>query len=264
MTSDELPILDMRTQVSPSVIERIYKVLLESSFGPNELDTFETLLDGLAEDGSYEAWGLCALDGETPVGCMLGYPDKSSGVLLIGYLVVNPQLRSQGIGSRLIAAVRERWFKDPEYTLLLCEVEDPRHHDVVLGGDPVKRAELYARQGMQVIVGPYFQPKLEGKGKTRVYNLFLTVVNESNDPATWRDSVSGEQIANFLCEYFWSSGEGEDWPRDDDEEGKRLLAFYRSRDRIPLQPIGEWEHIDIPPLTDPPVDPTSARTSARA
>jgi Acetyltransferase (GNAT) family len=264
VTSNELPILDMRTEVSSSVIERIYKVLLESSFGPNELDTLKTLLDGLAEDGSYEAWGLCVLDGETPVGCILGYPDKSSGVLLIGYLVVNIRLRGRGAGSRLITEVQKRWFEKPDYTLVLCEVEDPRHHGVDRGSDPVLRAALYARQGMQVIVGPYFQPKLEGEDKERVYNLFLTVVNESNDPATWQDSVSGQQIAEFLCEYFHASGEGEDWPRDDDDDGKRLLAFYQSHERIPLRPIGEWEHIDIPPLTDPPVDPISARTSARA
>jgi GNAT superfamily N-acetyltransferase len=249
MTSNEPPILDMRTDITTDQIKTIYRELLAKSFGPNELDAEKTLLDGLAKDGSYEAWGLCVLDGETPLGCVLGYPDESSGVLLIGYLVVNPRLRGEGIGSRLIGEVQKRWFNRPEYPLVLSEVEDPRHHAVVMGGDPVKRVALYARQGMQVVVGPYFQPKLEGEGKTRVYNLFLTVVNASDDPTTWQDAVSGEQIANFLCEYFRSSGEGEDWPRDDDETGKELLAFYENNERVPLRPIGEWEHFDIPPLT---------------
>jgi GNAT superfamily N-acetyltransferase len=248
MTDTEPPVLDMRTDISTEQITAIYRDLLTKSFGPNELDTLDTLIDGLAPDGSYEAWGLCILDGETPVGCILGYPTERSKALLIGYLVVNPNLRSRGTGSRLITEVRKRWFGDPRYPLVLCEVEDPRHHPAVLGSDPVKRAELYARQGMQVVVGPYFQPKLDGTDKTRVYNLFLTVLNASNDPATWQDSVSGKQIADFLIEYFRSSGEGEDWPREDDEKGKQLLAFYQSRDRIPLQPIGEWQHIDIPPL----------------
>jgi hypothetical protein len=250
VTSTELPVLNMRREVSPSVIERIYYELLEPSFGPNELDTLETLLDGLAEHGSYVAWGLCVLDSETPVGCILGYPTEQSGVLLIGYLVVNSGLRSQGTGSRLITEVRKQWFGNPDYTLVLAEVEDPRHYAAELGSDPVLRAKLYARQGMQVVVGPYFQPKLEGEGKKRVYNLFLTVLNESTDPATWPDSVPGKQIADFIIEYFQSSGEGEDWPRDDDEEGKQLLTFYQSRERIPLRPIGEWEHIEIPPLAD--------------
>jgi predicted N-acetyltransferase YhbS len=251
VTSTELPVLNMRTEVSPSMIERIYHELLEPSFGPNELDTLDTLLDGLAADGSYEAWGLCVLDGETPVGCILGYPCEQSGVLLIGYLVVNPRLRSQGAGSRLITEVRKRWFGNADYTLVISEVEDPRHHVAEGGSDPVRRAALYARQGMQVVVGPYFQPKLDGEAKKRVYNLFLTVLNESSDPATWQDSVPGKQIADFLVEYFQSSGEGQDWPREDDKKGKRLLAFYRCRERIPLRPIGEWEHIEIPPLTDP-------------
>jgi hypothetical protein len=264
VTSTELPVRDMRNDVSRSAIEKIYHELLEPSFGPNELDTLDTLLDGLADDGSYKVWGLCVLDGDTPVGCILGYPYQQSGVLLIGYLVVNSRLRSQGAGSRLINEIRRQWFGNPEYPLVLSEVEDPRHHAVEGGSDPVRRAKLYARQGMQVVVGPYFQPKLEGEGRERVYNLFLTVVNESNDPATWRDSVPGKQIADFLIEYFQSSGEGEDWPRDDDEEGKQLLAFYQTRERIPLRPIGEWEHIEIPPPANSPAGSRSSSALRRS
>ena len=256
MTSTEPPVRDMRTEVSRSDIEQIYRELLEPSFGPDELDTIDSVLDGLTKGGSYEAWGLCVLDGETPVGCILGYPDEEAAVVLIGYLVVNRKRRSHGTGTALITEVRKRWFGDPAYTLVLAEVEDPRHHSVDRGSDPVRRVELYARQGMQVVVGPYFQPKLEadeesGEEKHRVYHLFLTVLNESNDPATWQDSVSGDQIADFLLGYFRSSGEGGDWPREDDEEGKQLLAFYRNRERIPLRPISEWEDIEIPELSDP-------------
>jgi GNAT superfamily N-acetyltransferase len=252
VTSTELRVRDMRTEVDQSVIEQIYRELLEPSFGPDELDTLDSVLDGLSKGGSYEAWGLCALDGETPVGCVLGYPDQESGVLLIGYLVVRPGLRSRGTGARLITEVRKRWFGHPDYTLVVAEVEDPRHHTVVRDSDPVRRAKLYARQGIQVIVGPYFQPKLEGEGKNRVYNLFLTVLNEDTDPSTWHDSVPGKQIADFLLGYFQSSGESDDWPQDDDEDGKRLLAFYQNHERIPLRPIGDYEHIEIPPLTDHP------------
>jgi hypothetical protein len=263
VTSTELPVRDMRNDVSRSAIKKIYHELLEPSFGPNELDTLDTLLDGLAEDGSYGVWGLCVLDSETPVGCVLGYPYEQSGVLLIGYLVVNSRLRSQGAGGRLINEVRRQWFRNPEYTLVLSEVEDPRHHAAEGGSDPVRRAKLYARQGMQVVVGPYFQPKLDGEGKERVYNLFLTVVNESNNPATWQDSVPGKQIADFLIEYFQSSGEGEDWPRDDDEQGKQLLAFYQTRERIPLRPIGEWEHIEIPRPVNSPANSRSSSSALR-
>jgi hypothetical protein len=136
---------------------------------------------------------------------------------------------------------------------VVAEVEDPRHYKVDRGSDPIKRAKLYANLGMQVIVGPYFQPRLEGEDKHRVYNLFLTVLNKTNDATSAEDSVSAKQIAKFLLEYFRSSGEGEDWPRDEDEEGKQLLAFYQDRDegeRIPFWPIGEYEQIEIPPLTD--------------
>jgi GNAT superfamily N-acetyltransferase len=253
VTSTEPPVRDMRTEVSADEIKRIYRELLEPSFGPNELDTLDSVLDGLTKGGSYEAWGLCVLDGEKPVGCVLGYPSEESGVLLIGYLVVRRDQRSHGTGTRLIGEVRKRWFGRPGVTLVVGEVEDPRHYTVDRGSDPILRAKLYAQLGMQVVVGPYFQPRLEGECKHRVYNLFLTVLNNTNDAISAADSVSAEQIATFLLEYFRSSGEGEDWPRDDDEEGNQLLAFYQDRDegeRIPLRPIGEYEQIEIPPLTD--------------
>ncbi|SPM37342.1 hypothetical protein MRAB57_5185 [Mycobacterium rhizamassiliense] len=237
----------MRSEVSEDLIEEIYREILEPSFGPNELDTLGTFLAGLADD---EAWGLCALDGDRPVGCIMGYPFPHARVLLIGYVSVRPGLRGGGIGDALMDAAQQRWYAKPGVALVLAEIEDPRRHPAVDGIDPARRAMFYARRGAQVVVGPYFQPRLEGAGKTRVYDLFLTVIAGTNDAIDAQNSVPAQMIVDFMLDYFQDSGEGDDWPAADDEEGTRLLSWYRGRESVPLQPIGNYAQIEIPRISD--------------
>jgi GNAT superfamily N-acetyltransferase len=243
MMTNRIQVRDMRSGVGATLIDDIYREILEPSFGADELDTLDALRDGLAEGGSYEAWGLCALDGEKPVGCVLGYPYTGSQVLLIGYVSVKPGLRGRGIGDLLLDEAQQRWYGKPDLTLVMAEVEDPRRHPVVGDIDPKRRATFYGRRGVQVVVGPYFQPRLDGEGNKRVYDLFLTVLSGSN-----KDSVPAGQITAFLLEYFRDSGEGDDWPRADDEEGNRLLSWYCDRETVPLHSIGDYAHIEIPQI----------------
>jgi hypothetical protein len=244
--TNSLKICDMRSEVSTSVIAEIYREILQPSFGPDELDTLDTVQDGLTDGGSYEAWGLCALDGETPVGCMLGYPFLESQVLLIGYVSVKPGLRGGGIGHVMMDAAQQRWYEKPGVALVVAEVEDPRRHPVDGDIDPKRRALFYARRGAQVVVGPYFQPRLEGEGKNRVHHLFLTVLSAARGTISSDNAVSAQMLANFMLDYFHDSGEGEDWPQPDDEEGNQLLSWYRSRTMVPLHPIGDYKEIRIP------------------
>ncbi len=238
----------MRTDVSANLIEEIYREILEPSFGPDELDSLDTIRGGLAASGGSGARGLCAFDGETPVSCLLGYPFPQSHVLLIGYVSVRPGLRGGGIGHVLMDAAQQRWFGNPDVALVLAEIEDPRRHPAVGDIDPKRRAAFYARRGAQVVVGPYFQPRLDGEGKKRVHDLFLTVLSGGRDAITPENSVRSQQLANFLLEYFRDSAEGGDFPRADDEEGNRLLAWYRGRETVGLHPIADYAQIEIPRL----------------
>jgi GNAT superfamily N-acetyltransferase len=243
-----IQVLDMRSEVSASLIGDIYRELLRPSFVSNELDSLETLLDGLAEDGSSGTWGLCAVDGETPLGCVLGYPYAGSRVLLIGYVTVRPGLRDRGIGGLLMDQIQQRWYQKDDVVLVLAEVEDPRYHPATPDVDPKRRAAFYGRRGAQVIVGPYFQPRLDQEGKQRVYNLFLTVLGGNSEAITPESSVRAGVVAEFLVEYFTQSGEGGDWPRAGDEEGTRLLNWYRDRELVRLHPIGDYAKVEIPRL----------------
>lgn len=247
MTSP-VKIRDLRSDVSTSVVEQIHREILQPSFGPDELDTLDTVLEGLTDGGSYEAWGLCALDGDTPVGCMLGYPFPRSQVLLIGYVAVMPGLRGGGIGHVMMDAAQQKWYGKADVKLVLAEVEDPRRHPVQGDIDPKRRALFYARRGAQAVVGPYFQPRLEGEGRKRVHNLFLTVLSANGDAISAENSVSAQTLVDFMLDYFRESGEGDDWPRADDQEGSQLLDWYRSRTTVPLHPLGEYPNIEIPQL----------------
>jgi GNAT superfamily N-acetyltransferase len=239
---------DLRADADTSLIEATYHEVLEPSFSPDELDPLDTVLDGLAEDGSYECWGLCALDGETPVGCILGYPYPESRVLLIGYVVVRPGGRNRGVGGLLMDEARRQWYGKADLTLVVAEIDDPRFHPVVGDIDPERRVAFYARHGTQIAAGPYFQPRLEGEGKKRVYDMFLAVLYGSSGAISPgpSPSVSAPQLAAFLREYFPASGEDSDWPTNEDAEGRWLLDWYRGRETIALHPISGYREIEIP------------------
>jgi GNAT superfamily N-acetyltransferase len=241
---------DLRSYVCTGLVEGVYRDILSPSFGPDELDTMETVLEGLTEGGSYDAWGLCAFDGQTPVGCILGYPFPRSHVLLIGYLSVKPGFRGRGIGHILLDAARQRWYEKPNVALVLAEVEDPRCHRVEGDVDPERRATFYARQGAQVVVGPYFQPRLEGEGKRRVYHLFLTVLGGTREAISPKNSVPTGMLVDFIVDYFRESGEGRGWPSAADDEGNRLLDWYRGREAVVLHPMADYAGIDIPRISD--------------
>ncbi|MGD0702857.1 MAG: GNAT family N-acetyltransferase [Trebonia sp.] len=250
---------DLRAEADAGLIEAVYHEILEPSFEPDELETLDSVLDGLMPGGSYEAWGLCAVDGEKAVGCIVGYPYRRSGVLLIGYVAVRSGLRSRGIGGLLLDEARRRWYGKPGISLVVAEIDDPRYHPPTGEIDAERRLAFCARHGMQVVIGPYFQPRLKGKGKMRVYGLFLAVLDGSNEATGPGQLVSARQLTEFFLEYFETSGEGSDWPRDEDKEGRWLLDWYRGREMVGLRPIGGYSQSEIPQVPGRPAA-TSAGT----
>jgi GNAT superfamily N-acetyltransferase len=249
---------DLRAETDTSLIERVYRDILQPSFDASELEALDVLLDGLSGGISRECWGLCAMDGDTPVGCILGYPYPVSRVLLIGYMAIRPGLRSRGLGRTLLEEARRRWFGTAGLTLVLAEIEDPRYHPAAGGIDPARRVAFYSRLAAQMVVGPYFQLQLKGEGKKRIYGMFLAVLYGGE-----RASVSAPQLAAFLREYFMTA-EGSDWPSAGDEEGRWLLDWYRARETVDLRPIAEYSKADIPRVPGRPANPAGSTPPWRA
>lgn len=252
--SPQIQFRDLRASADTALIEAIYSDILGPSFDRDELDPLDIVLDGLSEDGSYACWGLCALDGDEPVGCILGYPHLVSRVLLIGYVAVKRGLRSRGIGGKLLDEAGRRWYGKAGLTLVLAEIDDPRYHPAKDGIDPQRRVDFYAKHQTQIVVGPYFQPQLGEGGRKRVYDMFLAVLPRSDratDPRN-KTTVEGRQLVTFLREYFTAAGEDSDWPAAEDAEGRWLLDYYRTRDHIDLCPIDKYQEAAIPRVQDRP------------
>jgi hypothetical protein len=226
--------------MSEALITRIYDEILQPNFGPEELDSLETVLGGLSARGT--VLGLCAMDGEDPVGCLLRYPYAEA--LLIGYVAVRKDRRGEHAGSELFDQVRRRWFGERGVKLVVGEIEDPRCHPMVGDISPERRVAFYERQGVQIAVGPYFQPCLSDGGE-RVYDLFLTALTDSASGP--QKSVPAKPIADFLLAYF-KEAEGKNWPGPTDGEGQRLLAWYQDPEHevVPLHPIADYNEIEIP------------------
>lgn len=157
----------------------------------------------------------CADDGLVTGGA-LGEVYPASGVLLLGYLAVRPGLRGKGVGSAIMAALRERWLDRD--TLAVLEMDDPRYHAPHPDhGDPRARLRFYGASGVRLLAIPYFQPRLRSD-LPRGYHMFLGVIPAAGEalPA----ALPAPRVAAFLREYF----EGSEGPAvRDDAEVRRLL-----------------------------------------
>ncbi len=241
-----IQVRDLGAEADPRLIETFYHEILEPSFSLDELDPLDVFLQGLT---SGDIWGLGALDGETPVGNIMGYPYPQSQVLLIGYVAVRPGMRSRGVGALLLEEAARHWYGKVGSTLVVAEIDDPRYHPAVGDIDPCRRVAFYARHGTRIAVAPYFQPRL-GAGRKRVYDMFLAVLAGRDGAIGPGPSLSGRQLTAFLQEYFAASAEDRDWPVEEDAEGRWLLDWYRDRDRIDLRPIDRYEELPIPRVQD--------------
>lgn len=182
----------------------------------------------------------CADDGQV-IGGALGELYPASAALLLGYLAVRPGQRGSGVGSVLLAALKDRWLRD--HPLAFLELDDPRHHATHPGyGDPAARLRFYGAFGISLLTVPYFQPRLR-KDLPRVYHMILGVIPP--DGVTPPEAVPGHQVTAFLEEYF-SLCEG-DAAHDDPEV--RWLLDAANRPEITLVSTKEFTRVPdaLPP-----------------
>jgi GNAT superfamily N-acetyltransferase len=165
---------------------------------------------------------LFACDEEGLVlGGALGEIDPVSGVLLLGYLAIRPGFRGTGIGSVLMAALRERWLGHGEETLAVLEIDDPRHHAAHLDhGDPEARLRFYGGHGVRLLTIPYFQPRISSD-QPRGYHMLLGVIPPAGE--TLPSAAPAGPVLVFLREYFAGEDKDEGRAVHDDAELQRLL-----------------------------------------
>ena len=213
---------------SDDLLQLYYRELMEPSFAPAELMTYQELLTAVRNPG---ADGLMVMEGSKPVAGLVVEEYLDGRLLLLAYVVVAASLRGQGTGARLIATAVG---SDPRP--VLAEIEDPRFHAAdEHRGDPVARARFYERLGSRLLPLPYVQPSFR-PGSPRVPNLLLITIPSA---APVGDTINGVLVGDFLTEYY-SACEGEETVAAD-ESFRRLDEAARSQGHIQLGELGDLD-----------------------
>ena len=125
---------------TPEQLKAAYDRDLIPAFPPAELKPLHNI-QAMERRGLYRPW--CLFDGEEIAGeafLWLGRP----GWALLDYLCVSQTRRNQGLGARILSAIREAEGPD---TVILAESEAPIH-----APDPPlarRRLDFYARNGLR-------------------------------------------------------------------------------------------------------------------
>lgn len=238
----EIEIRDLRGERDLPLAARLYREVLQPLFQPEELYSWEVFAEGLCPDQGPAMRVAVALDGEgSPVGGLTAELFPSSGVLLIGYIAVQPHWRGRGIGSLLLTTAGPPWYDDPSVVLVLGEVHDPRHAWQIAGEESLARVRFFERAGARVLDVGFVQPSL-GLGLKRVPNFLLVVFAVKDVALVGIDppAVDARVVATFVREYF-DRCESVHGPPD--PELARLLADVSRDPAVALLPLGRYADV---------------------
>lgn len=119
------------------------------------------------------------------------------GVVLLTYIVVHPDLRGGGYGSRLMREVREKHAG----SILIAEMADPALSAAEDLAEALRRAQVFSSWGWRAIRFPYHQPPLAG-GNSWASDLLLLHHGDAT-------CVPGSSIAALNAGLRESLGAGE-------------------------------------------------------
>lgn len=212
----EIRLVDQESPGAAGLLRELHDDVLRPSFRPEEYVS-PTVINPAKKLAI-----IARADDGLVVGGALGEAYPHSRVLLLGYLAVRPGLRGKGIGSVLMAALKERWLDRDGENLAVLEIDDPRYHAPHPDhGDPAARLRFYGAFGVRLLGIPYFQPRLRDH-LPRGYHMLLGVIPAAG--VTLPSAIPARQVSTFLSEYF-EDCEGE--AVNDDAEFRSLLDACR-------------------------------------
>ena len=124
-------------------LARLYREKIQGDFAPGELKPLRAMLR-LCDMGRYDPLLVEEEDGTAVGYAMLWLPESREGALL-EYLGVFPELRSGGIGARILELLGER------YSQLFGEAEAPDSGDPAEDDLRRRRIGFYLRNGFRVL-----------------------------------------------------------------------------------------------------------------
>lgn len=99
-------------------IRLLYAESLARDFPPSELKSLSAILH-MYRQGLYDVLG--AYQSDRLVGYALLYCPRNERIALLDYLAVEPQYRSQGIGSKLLGQLRSHYAAHTDVLMIECE-----------------------------------------------------------------------------------------------------------------------------------------------
>ncbi len=121
----------------------LYEHQMRRDFPPSELKSLAAILK-MKREGTYDVLGAY-LDGVL-VAYALCYCPKEGRIVLLDYLAVEADMRSRGIGTLLLAVLREHY--SPQADTILIECERPKTAPNEL--EARKRIGFYTQAGAQL------------------------------------------------------------------------------------------------------------------
>jgi GNAT superfamily N-acetyltransferase len=237
-----LEVRELHRDFDRQLLARLYREVLEPAFTPEELEGIEPLASRLTGPGGPGSLVAVALgpDGEV-LGGLVADHDRDCRVLLLSYLAVRPDLRGQGIGSRLVRDVVPAWYEGGRVLLALAEVHDPRRWSD-RGDKAVARLRLFERLGARALAAPFVQPALHGDGE-RVRGFLLLALHV--DPSIQlhdgdREGIPAPLLARFVRRYYEDAEGPASAP---DPELASLLARIEQDELMELVPLSEYERV---------------------
>lgn len=253
-----------------ALLKRFYDDCFVPEFpNRNERESFENITEylrrkeaGWFEKNNYHV--VVVLDGDVPIGGSVSdyLVEPNAGV--IEYLVVQPQYRGCGLGSRLLEHTERLLHQDADYSRgrpldwVVGELDDP----YLTPGpsnrfDPFTRARIWHNWGYRMLDFPYLQPPLS-RDKSAVHTLVLMAKTCSS---RFSDAVPSSDVRTFVREYLrWAMRVD---VADDNEEFTQMSEFLQLRPSVRLVRFSDylgWEkdaHIVVSEVlgeTDPELD----------
>lgn len=124
-------------------IRRLYACQMQRDFPPSELKRLSSIL-AMRERGEYDVVG--ATEHGTLMGYALLYRPRDGRIALLDYLAVEPQVRGRGVGTAMLALLRERCRASTD--ALMIECERPKAAPDEAGAR--RRIQFYTQAGAQL------------------------------------------------------------------------------------------------------------------
>ncbi len=173
--------LGQETRLTPADA-RALRAIYESSFPPSEREDFDGLLASAA--AGRRTLYVARLAGE-PVGLASVRALRSvDGVGYLEYLATAANLRSQGIGGRLLTAIVEALRTGEQVAALVFEVESVEHSPPDEAEIRQRRIAFYRRHGAAVIecAPRYRAPDLAAPGEVHFRLMWLPLDGSASTP----------------------------------------------------------------------------------